>query len=204
MKPLPCETHENIILAAVLAAPFATSVAAAPEAFVLNASHSQVLFTYDHAGFSTTFGMYSGFGGDIMFDANDVTKSSVSITIPAESMITGWDGRSGHFLQSGDFFKLDEFPDVTFVSTGIEQTGDETANITGDLTLNGVTKSIVLDAKLNASTDEYPFPPYQGKKAMGFDATTTLIRSEYNLGMFAPFITDEIPLTISIEAVAAE
>lgn len=195
---------KNIILAAVLAAPFATSVAAAPEAYVLIEGHSQAMFTYNHGGFSTTFGMYSGFGGDIMFDAADVENSSVSVTMPAESMITGWDARSGHFLQSGDFFKLAEFPDVTFVSTGIEQTGEETANITGDLTLNGVTKSVVLDAKLNAITDEYPFPPHQGKKAMGVEATVTLIRSDYNLGMFAPFVSDEIPLTISIEAAAAE
>lgn len=195
---------KNIILAAVLAAPFATTAVAAPQAYVLNEGHSQVVFTYDHAGFSTTFGMYSGFGGDIMFDADDVANSSVSVTFPAEAMITGWDARSGHFLQSGDFFKLGEFPDVTFVSTTIELTGEETANITGDLTLNGVTKSVVLDAKLNAITDEYPFPPFQGKKAMGVDATVTLIRSDYNLGMFAPFVSDEIPLTISIEAIAAE
>lgn len=195
---------KNIILAAVLAAPFATSAVAAPEAYVLNDSHSQVVFTFDHAGFSTTSGMYSGFGGEILFDADDVAKSSVSVTFPAETMITGWDARSGHFLQSGDFFKLGEFPDVTFVSTAIEQTGDDTANITGDLTLNGVTKSIVLDAKLNATTEEYPFPPYQGRKGMGVDATVTLIRSDYNLGLFAPFVSDEIPLAISIEAVAAE
>jgi polyisoprenoid-binding protein YceI len=195
---------KNLVLAAVLAAPFATTAAAAPEAYVLNGSHSQVLFTYDHAGFSTTFGMFSGFGGDVMFDAEDPAASSVSVTFPAESMITGWDARSGHFLQSGDFFKLDEFPDVTFASTGIELTGEDTANITGDLTLNGVTKSVVLDTVLNAQTDEYPFPPYQGKKALGLDATVTLVRSEFNLGMFAPFVSDEIPLTISIEAVAAE
>lgn len=195
---------KKTLLAAIVAAPFATAAVAAPEAYVLNESHSQIVFSYNHAGFSTTYGMFSGFGGDIMFDAEDPSNSTVSVTFPAESMITGWDARSGHFLQSGDFFKLGEFPDVTFVSTAIEVTGDDTANITGDLSLNGVTKSVVLDAVLNAQTDEYPFPPYQGKKGVGFDATTTLIRSDYNLGMFAPFIPDEIPLTISIEAIAAE
>jgi len=82
-------------------------------------------------------------------------------------------------------------------------TGEETALITGDLTLNGVTKEIVLDAVLNATTDAYPFPPYQGRAGMGVDATVTLIRSDYNLGQFAPFVSDEVPLTISIEAVAA-
>jgi polyisoprenoid-binding protein YceI len=195
---------KKTLLAAVLAAPFATAAAAAPEAYVLNESHSQVLYSYSHAGLSTTFGMYSGFGGDIMFDAEDPANSSVSVTFPAETMITGWDARSSHFLQSGDFFKLGEFPDVTIVSTAIEVTGDDTANITGDLSLNGVTKSAELDAVLNAQVYEYPFPPYQAKKGLGLDATTTLNRSDYNLGQFAPFIPEEVPLTISIEAVAAE
>ncbi len=195
---------KKTLIAAVLAAPFATAAVAAPVAYELNASHSQLVFTYDHAGFSTTYGMYSGFTGDIMYDAEDPAASSVSVTFPAESMITGWDDRSGHFLQSGDFFKLGEFPDVTFVSTSIEVTGDTTAIITGDLTLNGVTKSVALDAVLNGATAEYPFPPYQGRAAIGVDATTTLIRSDYNLGMFAPFIPEEVPVTISIEAVAAE
>lgn len=192
------------ILAAAMLVPLASAAAAAPAAYELNASHSQILFTYDHAGFSTTFGMYSGFTGDIMYDAEDPANSTVSVTFPAESMITGWDGRSQHFLQSGDFFKTGDYPEVSFVSTGIEVTGDDTAVITGDLSLNGVTKSVALDAKLNAKTDEYPFPPYQGRAAIGVDATTTLIRSDYNLGMFAPFIPEEIPVTISIEAVAAE
>ncbi len=194
---------KKLISAAVLAATLATSTAAS-EAYVLEPGHSQIVFTYNHAGFSTTYGMFSGFTGDIMFDAEDPAASSVSVSFPAESMITGFDARSGHFLQSGDFFKLGEFPDVTFVSTGIEVTGDDTANITGDLTLNGVTQSIVLDAKLNQQTDEYPFPPHQGKKAMGLNASVTLNRTDYNLGMFAPFIPEEIPVQISVEAVAAE
>lgn len=190
--------------AIVAATVLSTPAFAAPQAFVMEPGHSQILFTYNHAGFSTTYGMYSGFTGDIMFDAEDPAASSVSVTFPADTMITGFDARSGHFLQSGDFFKINEFPDVTFVSTGVEVTGENTANITGDLTLNGVTKSVVLETTLNQQTDEYPFPPHQGKKAMGLEASTTLIRSDYNLGMFTPFIPDEIPVNISIEAVAAE
>ncbi len=195
---------KNIVLAALLASPFATAAAAAPEAYVLNESHSQLVFTYSHAGFSTTYGMYSGFGGDVMFDAEDPANSSVSITFPAESMITGWDARTTHFVQSGDFLKIGDFPDVTFESTSIEVTGDDTANITGDLTLNGVTQSVVLETVLNAQTDEYPFPPYQGRKALGLDATTTLSRSAFNMDMFVPFVPDEVPVEISIEAIAAE
>jgi len=195
---------KNLVLATFLATPFATAATAEPEAYVLNESHSQLVFTYSHAGFSTTYGMYSGFGGDVMFDAEDPANSSVSITFPAESMITGWDARTTHFVQSGDFLKIGDFPDVTFESTSIEVTGDDTANITGDLTLNGVTQSVVLETVLNAQTDEYPFPPYQGRKALGLDATTTLSRSAFNMDMFVPFVPDEVPVEISIEAIAAE
>ena len=190
------------LIAALIAAPIATTAVAAPTAYTLDPSHSQAVFTYNHLGFSTTTGMYSGFEGEIMFDAEEPANSSVNVTFPAESMITGWDARSAHFLESGDFFNLSEYPDVTFTSTGIEVTGENTANITGDFTLNGVTKEVVLETTLNQQTDSYPIPPFEGKAAIGLSATTTLIRSDYNLGAFTPFIADEIPVMISIEAMA--
>jgi len=77
------------------------------------------------AGFSTTYGMYSGFEGEIMFDADAPEASSVSVTIPVKSMITGWEARTGHFM-SPDFLNAAEDYDVTFVSTGIEVTGSAT------------------------------------------------------------------------------
>ncbi|WP_099823925.1 YceI family protein [Oceaniglobus indicus] len=193
------------LAAALLATSTLTFGAASAQAeavkFALDPSHSQIVFTWNHLGYSTTTGMYSGFEGDIMFDAEDPAASSVSVTFPAEGMITGWDARTQHFLQSGDFFKLDEAPEVTFESTGIEVTGDATAKITGDLTINGVTKSVVLDTVLNKQA-EYPFGPTQGQMALGFDATTTVVRSEFNLGAFAPAIGDEVKVQLSIEAVA--
>lgn len=195
---------KKTLIAALVAAPLATAAVAAPAPYAFDASHSQIVFTYNHLGFSTTYGMFSGFEGEIMFDAEDPASSSVSVTFPVETMITGWDARSGHFLQSGDFFNINEFPEVTFASTSIEVTGENTANITGDLTLNGVTKEVVLDTVLNQQTDSYPIPPFEGRAAIGLNATTTLIRSDYNLGAFTPFIPDEIPVTISLEAMAAE
>jgi polyisoprenoid-binding protein YceI len=89
---------------------------------------------------------------------------------------------------------------VTFTSTSIEVTGDTTALITGNLTLNGVTKPVVLDATLNQVGDH----PMANKPWAGFDATTTLIRSEFNVGNFAPFVSDEVEVMISIEAMKAE
>jgi polyisoprenoid-binding protein YceI len=188
---------KSLILAAALA--LGANSAFAADKYVLDASHSQVLFSYSHLGYSTTYGMFSGFEGEIMFDADAPANSSVNVSMPVMSMLTGWEQRTGHFM-SDDFFGAAEDDMVTFTSTGIEVTGEDTAKITGDLTMNDVTKSVVLDAKLNKSGDH----PMAGKPWMGFDATTTLVRSDFGLGAFAPAVSDEVALNISIEAMKAE
>lgn len=189
----------NVYAALIALGLTAGAAAAAPEAYVLDASHSQVVFSYNHLGYSTTYGMFSGFEGQIAFDQENPAASSVNVSMPLSSMITGWEERFGHFM-SPDFFgaKGDEL--VTFSSTSIEVTGENTANITGDLTLNGVTKSVVLDAKLNQSGTH----PMAQKPWAGFDATATILRSDFNVGAFAPYVSDEVSLQISIEAMKAE
>ncbi|MBE1284743.1 MAG: hypothetical protein GJ676_15635 [Rhodobacteraceae bacterium] len=190
---------KSIVFAAALAGATATAAFAAPEKYVLDASHSQILFSYNHLGYSTTWGMFSGFEGEVMFDQEDPATSSVSVSMPTKSMFTGWEERFNHFM-SADFFANADSDTVSFTSTGIKVTGDNTAEITGDLTMNGVTNPIVLDAKLNQVGDH----PMAGKPWAGFDATATVLRSDYNLGKFAPFISDEVQVQISIEAMKAE
>ena len=177
----------------------AMTAQAAPVKYSLDASHSQIVFSYNHIGFSTTYGMYSGFDGEIMFDADSPENSSVSVTMPVKSMITGWEKRTGHFM-SPDFLNAAEDYDVTFVSTGIEVTGDKTAVITGDLTLNGITKAVALDTTINNNGTH----PRSNKPWIGFDATATILRSDFGAGAFAPAVSDEVNLIISIEAGAAE
>ena len=190
---------KNILLATALALT-ATGAAAAPEKYELDPSHSQVVFSYNHLGFSTTYGMFSGFAGEIMFDAEDPAASSVNVSMPVMSMFTGWEKRDEHFM-SEDFFGATEGDMVTFTSTGIEVTGDTTALITGDLTMNGVTKSVVLDARLNQKADAHPM---NSKPWVGFDATTTLLRSDFGVDKFTPFVSDEVAVQISVEAGKAE
>jgi len=184
--------------AAVLALT-ATGAVAEPEKYVLDASHSQVVFTYNHLGYSTTYGMFSGFEGEIMFDQEDPAASSVSVSMPTMSMLTGWEKRFEHFM-SDDFFGASEGDMITFASTGIEVTGEDTAEITGDLTVNDTTQSVVLDAKLNKAATH----PMANKDWAGFDATTTLKRSDFGLGKFAPAVGDEVEVMISIEAMKPE
>jgi len=185
-------TRLPLIAAALLAA---TPAFAEPEAFTLDASHSQIVFNYNHLGFSTTYGMFSGFEGEIMFDADAPENSSVNVSMPLSSMFTGWEERDAHF-QSADFFDVASNELVSFTSTAIEVTGDDTALITGDLTLGGVTKSVVLDAKLNQAAEH----PMAKMPWLGFDATTTLLRSAFDAGNFAPFVSAEVEVFISIEA----
>lgn len=190
---------KSVLFATALTMGLGATAATAAEKFVLDASHSQVIFNYDHLGFSTTYGMFSGFEGEIMFDEADPAGSSVSVSMPVMSMFTGWEQRTGHFM-SGDFFGAAEGDMITFTSTAIEVTGDDTAKITGDLSMNDVTKAVVLDATLNKVGDH----PMAGKPWMGFDATTKVMRSDFNLGAFAPAIGDEVAITISVEAMKAE
>ena len=187
----------SLILAAGLLA--AAPAFAAPEAYVLDASHSQIVFSYNHLGFSTNYGMFSGFEGKISYDAEAPASSSVEVAFPVKTMLTGWQARFDHFM-SPNFFGANADSNVTFKSTAIEVTGEKTAKITGDLTLNGVTKPVVLDTVLNQAGDH----PMEGKPWLGFGATTTLVRSEFGLGAYTPFIGDEIPVRIQIEAGKAD
>ena len=185
--------------ALTLATAAATPALADAERYVLDSSHSQIVFSYNHLGFSTSYGMFSGFEGEISFDREEPSASSVSVAFPVRSMLTGWEARFEHFM-SADFFDAAEDEMVTFTSTAIEVTSDTTALITGDLTLNGVTQEVVLDATLNQTGDH----PMEGKPWAGFEATTTLLRSDFNVGAFAPYVSDEVEVRISIEAMKAD
>jgi len=190
---------KQTLIAAALAMG-ATGAVAAPEAYKLDPSHSQVLFSYNHLGFSTTYGMFSGFEGEIIFDAEDPAASSVSVSMPITSMFTGWEKREEHFM-SDEFFDASQGDMVTFTSTDIEVTGENTAKITGDLTMNDITKSVVLDTTLNQQADAHPM---ENKPWLGFDATTTPLRSDFGVDKFAPYVSDEVEVKISIEAGKAE
>jgi len=142
--------------------------------------------------------MFSGFEGEIKFDPEHPDASSVSVSIPTLALITGWDARDSHF-QSDDFLGSTEDDLVTFTSTSIELTGEDTAIITGDLSVNGETAEVALDTKLNF-VGAHPAPQQNGIPAIGFTATTQILRSSFGAGAFAPFVSDELDLVISIEA----
>ena len=183
------------LTAALAAAPFAASNALAADQYKFDASHSQILFSYNHLGFSTTYGLISGFDGEAVIDAENLANSSVKIELSVKDLLsTGWEARDTHF-KSPDFFDAEANPAATFVSKSVEPTGDKTAKVTGDLTIAGQTKEVVLDVTLNQVGKN----PLNQKDWAGFDATTTLKRSDFGLGKFAPAVSDEVELKISVE-----
>ena len=186
---------KRLALGLSLAASMAFSTGAfAADSYKFDPSHSQILFSYNHLGFSTTYGLFSGFNGEAVIDADDLSKSSVKLEMKASDMITGWQPRTDHFM-SGDFFNAAENPVVTFVSTKVEPTGEKTATITGDLTMAGQTKEVVLEATLNQIAEH----PMEKKPWAGFDATTTLKRSDFGVDKFAPYVSDDVEIRISVE-----
>lgn len=187
-----------ITMAAALALAAGTA-SGEPRRFELDSSHSQIVFSYNHLGFSTTYGMFSGFEGVLMLDEDSPANSSVEVRFPVTSMLTGWERRFEHFM-GRDFFNAGENDMVSFRSTGVEMRGDAAATVTGDLTVNGVTREIALDAALNKLGRN----PRSGVPWVGFDATATLKRSDFGLGRYAPAVGDEIEVLISIEARLAE
>ncbi len=191
-------------LAAAATLALASPALAEPEAYTLDSSHSQVVFSYNHLGFSTTYGMFSGFEGEIMFDEESPENSSVTVSMPVTMMFTGWEQRDQHFM-SEDFFNASAQAEsgndiVSFESTSIAVTGDNTADITGNLTMNGITNEVVLATTLNRAD----INPMAEKPWLGFDATTTLSREAFGVGAFAPAVSDEVEVIISLEAEKAE
>ena len=184
---------KHFALAAAISA-LSTGAAFADAApFTLDPDHSTVTFTWSHGGFSTTFGVFFDVAGSIEFDQDDPAASSVAVSFPLGGMLVDPD-LYGH-LQGEQFFGSFGEETVEFTSTAIEVTGENTALITGTLSVNEMSAEVVLDATMNAMG-----PGPRGGTIAGFDATTTVLRSDFGVGAFAPFVSDEVEVEISIEA----
>lgn len=169
--------------------------ALAAETYVFDKAHTNIQFSWDHFGFSTTSAEFEEFSGELQFDPEDHANSSVEVTIDLDSVDSGFDTFNGHLTEKPEWFNTDEYPEATFTSTGIEAVGDNRLHVTGDLTLKGVTKEVTLDTTINKIGQH----PVTNAKTIGFDATTTVSRSAFNMGKYAPSVSDEVTISISSE-----
>lgn len=181
----------------------ATPLAAlAADSFTLDKGHTEIRFSWDHVGLSMQSGEFRDFEGTIVFDPADVSKSSVDITIQAASLDTGVAPLDEH-MKSADMFDVEAHPTITFKSTGVVRTGAEQGRLTGDLTIKGVTKPVILDVTLNHH-GEHPLAPfleaYAGADYAAFSARGSLLRSEFDVGFATPLTSDRIEIVIETEA----
>lgn len=142
----------------------------------LDSAHSSADFKVRHMMVTNVNGTFGSLEGTIEFDADNPGDASVEATIDAASISTGAEDRDNH-LRSGDFFEVEKYPNITFKSTDVNVTGDNTAEVTGDLTIRDVTKSITLDVTLVGVMENSPF----GDTRAGFEATTTINREDFGL-----------------------
>ena len=157
---------------------FATAASAAPLTFDIDKPHTQVGFSIRHF-FSKVPGQFKEFSGTIVVDETDPPASSVEVTIQAASIFTGNDKRDAH-LMSPDFFAVDSFPTLTFKSTKVAPAGKDKYKVTGDLTMRGVTRSVVLDVEFLGMGQVGIGGRSMGTKA-GFEATTTVDRTDFGI-----------------------
>ena len=184
-------------LAALLVATLigGTAVTAqAADKYTFDPGHSQINFSWNHFGFSNIWARFDKFDGELLLDTQDLTRSSVSVTIPLSAIDTDVEKLDEH-LKSADFFDAAKFPNITFKSTKVEKAGEGKLKVTGDLSIHGVTKATVLDVTVNKIGQH----PMMKDDAAGFNATTTIKRSEFGVGMYAPNVSDEIAVRITAE-----
>lgn len=157
--------------------------------------HAFVQFKVQHLGYSWIYGSFKDFDGTFSFDEKNPAADKVNVTINTDSVDTNHAERDKH-LRSAEFLNVGKFPQATFASTGVTQQGKE-LKITGNLTLNGVTKPITLDATLMGEGKD----PWGGYRA-GFDAHTTLAMKDFNINTtdLGP-ASQQLTLNISLEGV---
>jgi len=183
-------------LAALVA--FATAAQAAPETFVIDNSHTYPHFSYNHLGFSNQTHKFDKTSGKVVLDRAAKAGSAI-VTIDATSVNTGYALFNEH-LQAADFFDTAKYPTITFKSDKMAFRGDQPVSLVGDLTIKGVTKQVTLDIT-HFKCQPHPMLKVE---ACGANATTQIKRSDFNMGKNAPYVSDEVKLTLAIEAVKAQ
>ena len=185
----------GFFLPAVLALALAAPGLAQAERFAIDPVHTRVAFQVSHAGFSSPVGTFSRPSGVLDFDENDWSQAHVDVRIPVGTLQLGDEQWQGKILDA-TFFDAKKFPEAHFVSTKVEPKGDDEADITGELTLHGVTKAVTLHARLNKLARH----PLTFRRTAGFSATGTLSRKDFGIDSWEKVVGDEVRLILEVEA----
>jgi polyisoprenoid-binding protein YceI len=190
----------SFIASAVTVAMFGAGQALAADpsgtyAFDREGQHQFIQFRISHLGFSTLYGRFNDFDGSFEYDAENPEESSVQVTVDTGSVDSNHSERDKH-LREEDFLYVSEYPEATFKSTSVEMEDEDTATVTGDLTLRGVTREIDLEMEL-INHGEDPWGNYR----MGFEGTTTLTLENYGIDYDLGPQAEEVTLMLSVEGI---
>lgn len=167
--------------------------------YAVDPSHAYITFTYSHLGFSTPHVGFDDFDVKLSLNSDAVEESKVAVVIDATSV----NSRVGNFnehLNGPNFFNTAEFPEITFTSTNIRSTGDDTLDVEGDLTIKGVTKSVTLATTINKAANH----PMRGVPTIGMSGETTVKRSDFGLDRNVPHVGDEVTISVTAELMMAK
>lgn len=181
-----------LVLAGLLGA--AVSVQAAPVTYKLDPSHTMVLFSWNHFGYSNPTADFGLGEGTLVFDEQHPAQSSVEVTLPLADLDTHVPALDEH-LKKPDFLDAGKYPVVTFKSTKVQPLGGHKFKVTGDLTVHGVTRPVVLAVTLNKIGPH----PMSKAQSIGFDATASIKRSDFGVGAYVPNVGDELTIRITTE-----
>jgi polyisoprenoid-binding protein YceI len=188
----PSTFARRILTASLIA--FAVSGAAKADTYAFDPGHTEIRFSWNHFGVSQMSGMITNYEGRLNFDAAAPEKSTLQITAKTDSLWTHTDQLTQH-LKSADFFDAAKHPEISFKTTKVEMTGEKAGRITGDMTIKGVTKPVTFDVKLVFKGNH----PMTSKPALGFQAKTTIKRSEFAVGKYVPAVSDDVVITVNTE-----
>jgi len=184
----------RVIVSLALSSAVISPVLAAPATYGIEPNHTFPRFSYSHLGFSTQQSRFDKTTGIVAFDKEGKT-GSVDITIDTRSVNTGSALFNQH-IQAEDFLDTAKYPAVTFKSSKVVFEGDKPVSIEGDLTMKGVTKRVTLTVTRFLAAPH----PIQKKDTIGADAYTIVKRTDFNMGKYAPAVSDEVRIDIAIEA----
>lgn len=168
--------------------------------YSIDPTHTKVRFTWRDSGITTSGAIFKEVSGTIWGNQDHPELSRAEVILPARSLDTSIAMLNNLLINSGDFFKTTDFPEVSFKSKAIIE-GDMhkgTFKVLGELTVNGISRPVVLITKLATMP---PYPPYENAKSVGFEANTSFKRSDFGMGKYAPIVSDELKVSIQVQAI---
>lgn len=196
------DTFAAILALGLVYCGMSAAPARAADTYAIDKEHTEVRFTWDHLGVSRQSGRFVDVSGSLEFDPARPEASKLSAVIKVASLWTGVAALDSQLVKSKEFFDAGKFPTITFNSTAVRMASDKTGEVTGDLTINGQARPVVLTVIWNYA-GAHPMaainPAFSDQFIAGFSASAVIRRSDWGLTRTIPFVSDEIVIGIETE-----